>query len=93
MEDGAERHPIILISDNSFNLTQAYISGNAVYMRSSRERGSTNEADEICGGGLTIYNNDFLDTTPIIHATNGGAVSLECDFVAITNSTKLGASN
>ena len=62
VSDDKTRNPYIVISNNEFSLTQAYVSGNAVYMRSTRERGSTNETAESCGGGLTVYNNDFVDT-------------------------------
>ena len=53
-DDDRIRNPYILISNNQINLSQAYVSGNAIYMRSTRARGSTNETSEACGGGLTI---------------------------------------
>ena len=37
--------------------------------------------------------NDFLDNTGVNHASNGGAVSLECDFVSIERSEEIGASD
>lgn len=82
IEDSDQRHPYILLKDNKFNLTQAYMSGNAVYMRSTRQRSVVNETMQVCGAGLTVYNNTFTDSVPIIHASNGGAISLECDFVS-----------
>ena len=91
--DARERKPYVVIQENLFNLTQSYLSGNAIYMRSTRQRNSTNETVEICGGGLLIKNNNFVNNSPVIHSSNGGAVSLECDFVAITNTTNVGASN
>lgn len=62
VSDEMTRNPYVMISNNEFSLTQAYMSGNAVYMRSTRERGSMNETAEGCGGGLTVYNNNFVDT-------------------------------
>jgi hypothetical protein len=62
-------------------------------MRSTRQRGSTYETTEVCGGGITLETNLFVDLTPIIQSSNGGAISLECDFVSIDASTDFGASN
>jgi len=81
--DSLARQPFTLIEKNLFNRTQAYLSGNAIYMRSTRQRGSSNEKSEVCGAGITLSSNLFEDLTPIIQASNGGAVSFECDFVSI----------
>lgn len=90
--DTDEYQPYVLICGNTFNLTQSYLSGNALYIHSTRQRGSTNELTEVCGGGVNIEKNTFSHTAPVIHASNGGAVSLECDFVSIQNSTEVGSS-
>ena len=36
----------------------------------------------MCGGGLLIQYNEFVNNAAIIHASHGGAVSIECDFVS-----------
>lgn len=91
--DSKEKHPYVMFKDNTFNLTQAYLTGNAIYMRSTRQRGVTNETMQVCGGGLTIQNNTFTDSNPIIHASNGGSISLECDFVTTDDSDFVGGSS
>ena len=35
-----------------------------------------------CGSAIEFTSNEFIENAPISHASNGGAVSLECDFVS-----------
>ena len=70
------------------------MSGNAVYIRYTRQHYSdqytetdgskffdTREKEYLCGGGLLFENNRFVDNAAIIHASHGGAISIECDYV------------
>ena len=78
--------PFAVFKANNFTLNQAYASGNALYVRNTRQDGATKETKKVCGAGMHIENNNFLDNTAVNHASNGGAVSLECDFVSIERS-------
>ena len=36
----------------------------------------------MCGAGINVLSNTFTENSPIVHTANGGAISLECDFVS-----------
>ena len=40
------------------------------------------EKGYMCGGGLLIARNNFTANAAVIHASHGGAVAVECDFMA-----------
>ena len=40
------------------------------------------EKEYLCGGGLLIARNNFTANAAVIHASHGGAVAIECDFMA-----------
>jgi len=37
--------------------------------------------EDVCGGSFYASENTFLNNTAVLHSSNGGAISLECDFV------------
>lgn len=74
-----DQSPSLLIEGNTFKNNQAYIMGNAVYVRYTRQYVKDNY-DEVCGGSLYVHDNTFLNNTAVVHSSNGGAISLECDF-------------
>lgn len=86
--NSVDKQPVILIADNTFTNNQAYLSGNAVYLRYTRQHYTNTdffeerEKEYLCGGGLLIKGNDFKNNAAIIHASHGGAISIECDFVS-----------
>ena len=84
--------PYIMLEGNTFQYNQAYLSGNAVHARFTRQEGVSFDTKQACGAGTRFKLNYFLDNAPIIHASNGGAVSLECDFVSTEASERVGAS-
>ena len=47
----------------------------------------------MCGAGAEFKTNVFTDNIPVIHGSNGGAVSVECDFVSLEQAKISGASN
>ena len=49
-------------------------------MRFTRNKTDT-EMEDICGGSFYASQNRFIDNTAVLHSSNGGAISLECDFV------------
>ena len=81
-EESLSVQPYVIIKGNQFVQCQSYISGNAIYFRATRQRLSLNETEEACGAGLNVVANTFTENSPITHTANGGAVSLECDFVS-----------
>ena len=91
--DDSRLKPFIVIQRNTFQYNQAYLSGNAVYTRFTRQRGVEHESKQACGTGIEFKSNKFYYNAPIIQASNGGAVSLECDFVSLENTSRIGASN
>jgi len=68
--------PVVILYENTFERNMAYSSGNAVYMRSTRTRGSTN----ICGL-VHVELNTFTRNMAVTKSHNGGAITLACDFV------------
>lgn len=72
----------MIIKDNLFENNQAYLSGNAVYVRNTRQY-KDEIYDEVCGASFYANGNTFVNNTSVIHSSNGGAISLECDFVAL----------
>ena len=77
-----QQPPVIVLEGNEFNNNQAYLSGNAVYVRSVRNR-TDDETSEVCGGGFYARGNTFFNNSAVIHSSNGGALSLECEFVTL----------
>lgn len=64
----------LVIDNNSFYRNMAYFSGNAVYIRLTRNR---DLIDSVCGGGVLLTSNHFENNIGTkIH--NGGAVSIVC---------------
>ena len=51
-------------------------------MRFLRNRSDT-EADEVCGAGFLAEGNTFENNAAVVHSSNGGAISLECEFVDV----------
>lgn len=43
---------------------------------------NSREKEYLCGGGLLIARNNFTANAAVIHASHGGAVAIECDFMA-----------
>ena len=78
-----QQPPVIVLEGNEFKNNQAYLSGNAVYVRSVRNRTGTDETEEVCGGGFYARGNTFFNNSAVIHSSNGGALSLECEFVTL----------
>ena len=58
--------PYIVIQSNVFSLNQAYLSGNAVYVRSTRQENVSFETKQACGSGIEFKSNTFTDNGPII---------------------------
>lgn len=83
----------MLIQNNVFSSNQAYLSGNAIYVRSTRQENVDFETMQACGVGVEFKSNTFTENVAVIHASHGGAVSLECEFVSTTASAHTGASN
>ena len=52
-------------------------------MRNVRNRTGTDETSEVCGGGFSAQGNTFFNNSAVIHSSNGGALSLECEFVTL----------
>ena len=77
-----QQPPVIVLEGNQFKNNQAYLSGNAVYVRNVRARNDT-ETSEVCGGGFYARGNTFFNNSAVIHSSNGGALSLECEFIAL----------
>ena len=73
------------MENNEFVDNQAYLSGNAVYVRFTKNVYGPayleQEKSETCGGGFHSVGNIFANNTSVIHSSNGGAISLECEFV------------
>jgi len=51
---------------NTFQSNQAYLSGNAVYVRSTRQDSVAIESKQVCGAGIEFNTNSFVDNAPII---------------------------
>lgn len=49
------------------------------------------EQRHLCGGGLLIQKNTFEDNSAIIHASHGGAISIECDFINAQTEVRRGS--
>lgn len=93
IDDKVATKPYVVVSGNTFTHCQSYVSGNALYFRGTRQRGSTNETAEVCGAGFNVNGNTFTENSPILHVANGGAVSLECDFVSADASAIAGGAS
>ena len=72
--------PAVVIANNSFTGNMAYLSGNAVYIRTPQNDLVSNS---FCGG-VTLENNSFTGNIGLkIH--NGGAVSFVCSVLPSTH--------
>ena len=70
-----------VIQNNTFTHNQAYLSGNAIYVRFNYNSTALNTTESrVCGGGFRAGNNKFENNTAVVHSSNGGAISLTCDF-------------
>lgn len=47
-----QQDPAIVLEGNTFLNNQAYLSGNAVYVRNTRNRTAETEENEVCGGSF-----------------------------------------
>ena len=81
---GSDPKAFIVLKRNTFKHNQAYLTGNAVHVRFTYNATALNTTEaRVCGGGFQANNNTFLDNSSVIHASNGGAISLVCDFTTV----------
>ena len=70
-----------MFHNNNFTSNQGYISGNAIHARYTyNSTDLLTNTTILCGAGFKVSDNDFIDNTSVLHASNGGAISLVCDF-------------
>ena len=48
---------------------------------------------EACAAGTELKSNRFFYNSPILFSSNGGAVSVECEFVTEATGARMGSSN
>lgn len=77
----SDQRPKILFWNNTFEHNQAYLSGNAIHVRFTRQLESPDEKTSICGGMLHAERNTFKENLAISQISHGGAISLVCDYV------------
>ena len=79
---GSDPKAFTVLKGNIFKHNQAYLTGNAVHVRFTYNSTAFNSTEaRVCGGGFWANNNTFEDNSSVIHASNGGAISLVCDFI------------
>lgn len=67
--------PVIVISKNTFKENMAYVSGNAIYIRSRRNVTS----DQYCGG--VVLDENIFKNNLGLKTSNGGAATFICSNI------------
>ena len=68
------------------------MSGNAVYVRYTRQDANLAEDDPTLHrhiGGLLIAGNEFIENSSIVHSSHGGAISIEVDDYKVEERQKV----
>lgn len=73
--------PFVFVEDNTFIQNQAYLSGNALYMRSTKK--SVNPLNTC---GVARLDGNTFDSNFGFKVSDGGALSILCDVITDTTS-------